>query len=145
MSLFDERDKIDRSTEGSDADLFRQDPSDIILIIFVSPSCLRPRMELGGNFYSVFKFPRLSKRVPILASFLADLFIVGSYQRHHRYKNLKPHGYVSFGNKKLVAKGSEQPSILLWGKRDPHSNGIADVDLSYNQADEVRAIKPFET
>lgn len=90
-------------------------------------------------------FPRSFRRVSILALSLADLLPVDSCRLYHRYENLKPHGYVSFGNKKLAAKGSEQPSILLWGKRDPHSNGIADVDLSYNQADEVRALKSFVT
>ncbi|CAM9889073.1 unnamed protein product, partial [Sphacelaria rigidula] len=70
--------------------------------------------------------------------FITELQVTHADVGNARYKNLKPHGYVSFGNKKLVAKGSEQPSILLWGKRDPHSNGIADVDLSYNQADEKK-------
>lgn len=54
-----------------------------------------------------------------------------------RYKNLKPLGFTSWGHPQLAAKGSGQPSIVLWGKKDPHSDGIADIDLSYNQADEV--------
>lgn len=56
-----------------------------------------------------------------------------------RYKNLKPLGFTSWGHPQLAAKVGGQPSILLWGKRDPHSDGIADIDLSYNQADEVQS------
>lgn len=53
------------------------------------------------------------------------------------YKNLGPLGFTSWGHPQLAATGGGQPSILLWGKKDPHSDGIADIDLSYSQADEV--------
>lgn len=55
----------------------------------------------------------------------------------HSYKNLKPHGFTPYGHPGLEATGSGKPSILLWGKKDPHSDGIADVDFSYCEADEV--------
>lgn len=54
------------------------------------------------------------------------------------YKNLKPLGFASWGHPELAAKSNGNPSVLLWGKKDPHSDGIADIDLSYSQADEVR-------
>lgn len=53
------------------------------------------------------------------------------------YKNLKPYGFVSCGHPKLAATSSGQPSMLLWSKKDPHSDGVADIDISYNEADEV--------
>lgn len=56
---------------------------------------------------------------------------------------MKPHGFKAYGHPKLAAKGSGQPSILLWGKKDPHSDGVADVDISYSQADEVRRALPL--
>ena len=56
------------------------------------------------------------------------------------YKNLKPYGFESCGHPKLVAKSSGQPSVLLWSKKDPNSDGVADVDISYNEADEVSSL-----
>lgn len=67
-----------------------------------------------------------------------QFFKVQLFRGMSRYQNLKPYGFTCFGHPKLAAKGSGQPSILLWGKKDPHSDGIADVDLSYDQADEVQ-------
>lgn len=57
------------------------------------------------------------------------------------YKNLSPLGFISWGHPQLAAKSSGLPSVLLWGKKDPHSDGIADIDLSYTQADEVHTVK----
>lgn len=87
--------------------------------------------------------PTLSFNQPTLQpSCLADLFIRAFACTvdlvANSYKNLRPLGFTSWGHPQLAAKGSGQPSILLWGKKDPHSDGIADIDLSYDQADEVR-------
>lgn len=54
-----------------------------------------------------------------------------------RYKHLKPLGFTPYGHPQLAAKVASQPSILIWGKKDPHSDGIADIEVSYNLADEV--------
>ena len=57
----------------------------------------------------------------------------------HSYKNLRPQRYVPVGHPKLAATGGRgKPSILLWKRKDPRSDGITDVNLSYNEEDEVR-------
>ncbi|CAM9663007.1 unnamed protein product [Ectocarpus sp. 4 AP-2014] len=72
------------------------------------------------------------------SEFITEIQITHADPSNAGYKNLKPLGFTSWGHPQLAAKVGGQPSILLWGKRDPHSDGIADVDLSYSQADEKK-------
>ncbi|CAM9947978.1 unnamed protein product, partial [Ectocarpus sp. 13 AM-2016] len=72
------------------------------------------------------------------SEFITEIQITHADLSNAGYKNLKPLGFTSWGHPQLAAKIGGHPSILLWGKRDPHSDGIADIDLSYNQADEKK-------
>eukprot|EP00903_Cladosiphon_okamuranus_P017842 g16420.t1 len=72
------------------------------------------------------------------SEFITEILVTNADPANAGYKNLKPLGFTSWGHPQLAAKGSGQPSILLWGKKDPHSDGISHIDLSYSQADEKK-------
>ncbi|CAM9258818.1 unnamed protein product, partial [Laminaria digitata] len=70
--------------------------------------------------------------------FITEVQVTHADPGNASYKNLKPYGFVSCGHPKLAATSSGQPSMLLWSKKDPHSDGVADIDISYNEADEKK-------
>ncbi|CAM9417452.1 unnamed protein product, partial [Hapterophycus canaliculatus] len=72
------------------------------------------------------------------SEFITEVQVTHADPANVGYKNLKPLGFTSWGHPQLAAKVGGQPSILLWGKKDPHSDGIADLDISYNMADEKK-------
>ncbi|CAM9555822.1 unnamed protein product [Discosporangium mesarthrocarpum] len=72
------------------------------------------------------------------SEFITDIQLSHANPDDPLYRNLKPHGYMKYGHDSLASKGRGQPSILIWAKRDPHEDGIFNIDLSFNSAEEKK-------
>ncbi|CAM9387981.1 unnamed protein product [Chrysoparadoxa australica] len=71
--------------------------------------------------------------------YITDLSLTHGNPRSPLYKDLSVVGFEAFSHKLMRGEiGQEQPSLIIWGKKDGKSDGIGSVDVSYTMEDEKR-------